>query len=422
MATRRKLTRIRLDKIAAVDLPCQEHATVAIIKRAPGDPTLAIAKKTFEEALNAQLVSERISDVFWRAFDNQYAVREAFRTALADELAEGGDGTAATAGFTAAMQTIAQTAATLAREAGQNADTNLESAVEQAVEKWLVQQEEQTMKITTKAALTAAVSAFAIAKSTVADANAIIDAAVALDAVDALDANEDLAKMAKARSTGNDQVVKGLQREVAILKMADPIRKHFDGLDAAGQTAFLALSADDQNAAVEKANATDPVVYTTADGVELRKSDGAAAVLMAKRLDEQAAEIAVLKSDRQGDAIEKRARTEFPNVALATATSMLKTAAQLGLDTDAGKDVIKSLGAMNKATNGAFKSLGSVEAPEVSGGVAKARTDFNAEVNKIMGRDKIGMADAMSKARVEQPALFAEAYPETAEASAEDEA
>ena len=33
--TKRRLTRIRLDKIAAVDQPCQEHATVAIIKRAP---------------------------------------------------------------------------------------------------------------------------------------------------------------------------------------------------------------------------------------------------------------------------------------------------------------------------------------------------------------------------------------------------
>ena len=54
----------------------------------------------------------------------------------------------------------------------------------------------------------------------------------------------------------------------------------------------------------------------------------------------------------------------------------------------------------------------------MSQGIEKARTDFNAEVSKIMARDKIGMADAMSKARDEQPALFAEAYPETAEQDA----
>jgi hypothetical protein len=90
--TKRRLTSIRLDKIAAVDLPCQEHATVAIVKRAPQDPRWP-RQASFDEALRAQLVSERISDVFWRAFDNQYAVREAFRESLADELAEGGDGT-----------------------------------------------------------------------------------------------------------------------------------------------------------------------------------------------------------------------------------------------------------------------------------------------------------------------------------------
>lgn len=416
MTVKRRLKAIRLDKIAAVDLPCQEHATVAIVKRAPQTAAPAIAKKSFDEALRAQLVSERISDVFWRAFDKQWAVREAFRTALADELAEGGDGSEATEGFTAAMRTIAETAATLAREAGAEADADLESAVEQAVEKWLKQQETSEMKITTKAALKAAVAQFNPETTPVAHVGIIKQAAKDLNAEDELPAEGPLA-VEKA-----DPTVATLQREVAVLKMAPDVRKHFDGLDAAGQTAFLAKSAETQQAEVDAANATDPVVYKTADGVEIRKSDGAAAALMAKRLDEQAAEIAVLKSGRQGDAIEKRARTEFPNVALATATSMLKTAGQLGEDTDAGKDVLKSLKAMNSGGERLFKSLGSTEAPEVSRDVAKARTDFNAEVSKIMGRDKIGMADAMSKARTEHPDLFAEAYPETASADDEQDA
>jgi hypothetical protein len=296
--------------------------------------------------------------------------------------------------------------------------------VEQAVEKWLKQEETSVMKITNKAALTAAVSAFAIAKSTVADAEAIVDAAIALDAVDELPADGPLATMAaaKAKAPTEDKVVKSLQREVAILKMAEPVRKHFDGLDEAGQTAFLALSEADQASTVEKANATDPVVYKTAAGIEIRKSDGATAALLAKQLDETNADLAKLKDGRTADTLEKRATEEFPNVAKGTAIAMLKSAGQLGESTDAGKDVIKSLKAMDKAASGTFKRLGSTEAPELSGGIEKARTDFNAEVSKIMGRDKIGMADAMSKARTEQPALFSEAYPDTAEASAEDEA
>lgn len=418
MAHRRRLTSIRLDKIAAVDLPCQEHATVAIIKRAPGDPALRIAKVTFDEALRGQLINERICDVFWRAFDKQYAVREAFRTALADELAAGGDGTTATEDFTAAMRTIAETAATLAREAGAEAtDADLESAVEASVEKWLMQQETDTMKITNKAALSAAVSAFAIAKSSFADAQAIVDAAVELDALDLIPADSPLAKMAedKKKKPTDDKAVKALQREVAVLKMAEPIRKHFEALPEGEQDGFLAKSATEQADIVEKANAGDPVVYKTAGGVEIRKSDGAAAAMLAKQLDETNAELAVLKSDRTADTLEKRAAA-YPNVAKGIAIDLLKTADAAGVDTDAGKAVLKSLDTMNKGADRMFKSLGSTEAPSVPQTVEKARTDFNAEVSKIMGRDKIGMADAMSKARDEQPALFAEAYPETAAA------
>lgn len=417
--TRRRLTSIRLDKIAGVDLPCQEHATIAIIKRAPQAPEagtpLALAKRTFDEALRAQLVSERISDVFWRAFDNQYAVREAFRESLADELADGGDGTAATEGFTAAMRTIAETAATLAREAGADAkDADLETAVEQAVEKWLKQQETSEMKITTKAALRTAVAAFDPAVSPAAHVGIIQKAAADLKAEDELPEDGPLAKAKQ------DPALAKALREIAILKMAEPVRKHFDALAEADQTAFLAMSEADQASTVEKANATDPVVYKTAGGVEIRKSDGATAALLAKQLDETNAKVAQLESGAQGDAVEKRARTEFPNVAEATAVSMLKTAGQLGETTDAGKDVLKSLETMNKGRAGLFKSIGTTEAPVLSGGVEKARSDFNAEVTKIAARDSIGAADAMSKARIEQPALFAEAYPDTAEASEDD--
>lgn len=416
MSVKRRLNSIRLDKIAGVDLPCQEHATVAIVKRAPAAPeagsTLALAKKSFDEALRCQLVSEQISDVFWRAFDTQYAVREAFRESLADELAIGGDGSAATDGFTAAMRTIAETAATLAREAGNNTNTNLESAVEQAVEKWLKQQETSEMKITTKAALKAAVAAFDPAVTPVAQVAVIKSAAKELGAEDELPSDGPLA-LEKADSTVTD-----LQREVAVLKMAPAVRTHYDAMDDVAKTAFLAKSATDQQAEVDAANATDPVLYKSADGTEIRKSDGALAVTMAKRMDEQSAEIAKLRSGSEGDRVEKRAVAEFPNVAKSVAVDMLKAAATAGEATDAGKAVLKSLATMNKASSTLFKSLGTTEAPEVGGGIEKARTDFNGVVSKIMARDSVGMADAMSKARSEEPALFAEAYPDNAEADA----
>lgn len=419
---KRVLNRIRLDKIAAVDKPCQEHATIAIIKRAPtpGAPP-AIVKKTFDEALRAQLVSEKVGDVFWRAFENQWAVKEAFRTALSDEIAEGGDGSTATEAFTSAMGQLATAAAEAARDAASTAETDLEAAVEEAVSKWL-QQQEQPMKILTKAALASAVSAFAIAKSTVADANAIIDAAVELEDLDALDANPDLAKMAEdagkkkgKKKAEDDATVKSLERQVAILSMEPAIKKHFEALPADQQDAFIAKDAAGRQAEVDQANSADPVLHKCLDGTEIRKSDGAGALALAKRADALSKEVGELRAEQEGGSFEKRARDDFPNLAVETVTKSLKLAKSLGEDTAEGKDVIASLTAMNKARSGLFKSLGSSEAPEVGSDIAKARQDYNSEVDRVAREDKIGKADAMSKVRNDRPDLFAAAFPDNAE-------
>lgn len=415
MGKRRVLNRIRLDKIAAVDLPCQEHATVALVKRAPaeGAPP-AIVKRTFEEALNAQLVSEKVSDTFWRAFENQWAVREAFRTALTDELADGGDGSAATTGFVQAMETLASSAAQAAREAASTAETDLEAAVEDAVSKWL-QHQEQPMKITDKAQLRKAVADFNATTSPFAHVAIIKSAAAELNAEDELPAEGPLAK---AQAPATDPALAKALREIAILKMNTDTRSFFDGLSEDAQTAFLAKSADDQAADVAAANQADPVVYKCADGTEIRKSAGQVAVIMAKRLDAQDAEMAKLRNDVAAGSLEKRAASEYPNVALATATDMLKSAAQVGEGTDTGKAILKSLDQMNKGASHLFKSLGSTETPVIGESIQKARQDFDIEVAKVARADNIGPADAMSKVRTERPDLYAAAYPENVEADA----
>lgn len=351
MAIKRRLTAIRLDKIAAVDRPCQQHATVAIIKRAPpGEVPPAIAKKTFQEALHAQLVSEKISDTFWHAFENQWAVREAFRTALTDEVAEGGDGSEAVNGFAAAMQEIASLAAEAAREAAKTDDATLEAAVESAVSKWLTQQEKPTMfKFTTKAALSAAISKFAVATATMQDAIDIRDSAAELKEEGLLPADFPLAKAAPAA----DPKVATLEREVAVLKMAPDVRKHFDGLAEDAQATFLAKSASAQAEEVAAANATDPVVFKCKDGLEIRKSDGAVVLAMAKRQDALAEENAILKGQVGKDSIKKRA-AEFTN--LPNAESIVK-AADLMPEADRAP-YLESMRAANKAAGGKFVRLG----------------------------------------------------------------
>ena len=410
---RRILRRIRLDKIAAVDAPCQQYATVGIVKRAPEGP-LAIHKATFEETLEAQLVSDRVSEAFYRAFDGLWQRNNAFREALTDEIADGGDGGTASEAYLASVRDLVETAVEAARNAG---DKPTDEAIEKAIENALVAkfspEETVMLKITDKAGLTAAIEKFDPAKSPVADVATIQKAAKDLGAEDLLPAEGPLAK-AKDESTALAKA----ERRIAVLEMPEAIRKHYDGLDEAGQTEFLAKSADERKSIVEKANATDPVVYTTKGGVPIRKSEGATVLALAKQNDEQAEEIAKLR----GDSFEKRAATEFPHVAKATAVTMLKSARDLGLDSDAGKGILESLGSMNKANDPAFKRLGTSGSETiVPQGMAKARQTFAGKVDEIASRDKITKAAAMEKAEVEHPELFAEAYPpvEPAEAEAE---
>lgn len=417
--TRRRLNRIRLDKIAGVDLPCQQHATVAIVKRAPGAAIAGLAKATFDEALNGQMVSERVNRAFWDAFDGLYQRNDAFRTALTDELSEGGDGAEASAAYVASVNELVNTAVAAARSAGAKAsDEEMNKAVCEAATSWLAkstpQPKEQPMKIINKAALISAVATFAIAKSTAAEAAAITDAAVEFDALDALSEQPELLAIAEAKKSA--AATAELQREVAILKMAPEQRAHFDGLSAEGQTAFLAKSDAERAAEIDALSSADPVVHKCADGTEIRKSDGPALLALAKRNDALTAELGTLRKGQVEASLEKRAAA-YPNVAKSVAMEMLKSADTLGTDTPAGRDIVKSLETMNTATGGIFKSLGTTEG-DGPVDIAKARQTYDAEVSKVAAERKISKADAMSAVRVERPDLFNAAFPQSADEDA----
>jgi hypothetical protein len=408
MATRRKLTSIRLDKIAAVDKPCQEHATFAIIKRAP----TAILKQTFQQALGNTLLNDQVRDAFYSAFDNIYEGKDAFRTALIDEFTAGGDGDVAADAFKAWLTGLVDRAVTTVRAAGaaQITPETLAKAFTDVAEDWLNQQEQTMHKFTTKAALQSAVAGFAIAKATAQDVVDIKESAIALGETGLLPAEGVLA----ITVTTADPELAVLKRRVDVAEMPANIRKHYDGLDKAGQDAFIAKDAAGRQADVDAIEKGDPIIYTCADGTAIRKSDGAFAARMAKRADEQDEVIKGLRAETTGASIEKRAAA-YPNIAKAVSSEMLKSVDTVGADSEAGKAILKSLDTMNKGSKALFKSLGSTEetgaSGEGSGDIQKARQSFEGKVTEIAKRDSIPRADAMSKARTEHEALFLEAYP-----------
>lgn len=378
MGIKRTLTALRLDKIAAVGSPCQAPAVAAIIKHAPPKPVgaQAIAKATFGEALESNMIAGAVNEAFYQSFDGLWERNDAFRAALADEFAAGGDGTVASAAYVASVKALVDEAVAEARTAGASATdtTGIDKAFTTAVERWLKsrQQEQTDMIITTKADLTAAIAKFDPSKSPAAHIAIIKTAAKTLNAEDELPAAGLLAK--DAPTTSDPELV----RKVAILEMPVDVRKHFDGLDAAAQTTFLAKTAEQRAADVAKLNETDPVLHVTKAGLEIRKSDGSVALAMAKQLDAQADTIATLTTANEGSAIEK-ALVKFPHVNKRVATTMLKSVAN---GTDAEKAAVtEALVAMDKAARPAFQRFGNAGGGALD--IAKGEHDAESPLGRM---------------------------------------
>ena len=148
----------------------------------------------------------------------------------------------------------------------------------------------------------------------------------------------------------------------AIVKLDAAQRAHFDGLEKGAQCDFIAKSDADRKAeidaaAVAKAAASgaDPVVYTTMDGLEVRKSEGAVTLSIAKSNDKLRKDNADLRTEREAETLRKRAESELPNL-----PGTVDERAELLKAVDSIEDDSKRKASMNllKAQNEAFKGIG----------------------------------------------------------------
>ena len=149
----------------------------------------------------------------------------------------------------------------------------------------------------------------------------------------------------------------------SIIVLTPDHRAYFDGLNAKKQDAFLAKSEDERSSeieAVQKATTDDdPVVYTTMDGMDIRKSAGEAVVVALKASDEIRKENAVLKGQREQDRLEKAASETLSNLPgdLAVRASVLK--AVEGIENEEHRDgAMELLKAGNEAIKAAFETVG----------------------------------------------------------------
>lgn len=198
------------------------------------------------------------------------------------------------------------------------------------------------------------------------------------------------------------------ERAEAILKMNAEQRAHFDTLKGAEADAFLAATNDQREAVVKNLRDANPVVFTSLDGTEYRKSDDARLIKMAREADDTKKALAREQLVRKQAELEKRAADELPNLsgdvvvkaALLGAVDGIADAATRGKVLDVLKTHDAGLGK-------AFARVGTGAAPTTEGKTAGDQLD--AMATEYAKANKVSLADAYSAVtKTEQGAnLFA---------------
>ena len=167
---------------------------------------------------------------------------------------------------------------------------------------------------------------------------------------------------------GMNEQLKAMQKEhermARIVGLTSEDREYFDTIkEQKDQDAFLQKSLADRKLeredAQKKANDDDPVVYTTKDGVELRKSDGMAVVALSKANDAHIEKIEKLESNLERQKYEKRAEEELANLpgTISERAAMLKAIEDMP-DDKQREVALNALKASNEALAKNFDTMG----------------------------------------------------------------
>lgn len=160
-----------------------------------------------------------------------------------------------------------------------------------------------------------------------------------------------------------------LKTAVELGGLTDTEKSHYAKLGEAGKETFLGKSSTERNVDIEEALKADPVVYTSDDGVEFRKSDDSRMVTMAKSNDALTKRLNTEMEAGSVAKFEKRAEDELGNL-----TGTVETRAAILKSIDAIEDeavrteAMKTLTAKNVSNSGAFVAKGKGGPSSVSAG------------------------------------------------------
>lgn len=127
--------------------------------------------------------------------------------------------------------------------------------------------------------------------------------------------NMDEKQKQAAEQAALEKKLQDLQAELAVAtvkaSLSDIEKQHLAGLPAQDQAVFLKAEAPVRKRLVEAAREADPVIYTSANGEEFRKSDNPRLIELAKRLDTAERLAKAEREIREGDQLRKRAQEDL---------------------------------------------------------------------------------------------------------------
>lgn len=381
MARTRIIQSLRLDKIAAVDRPCQQHAKMTIMKRAPEEE---VDYPKICKAWVSASDGPRPFEIFLRQElqrDHYYSVMEEYQA----ELCALDNSLRSTLG----AQDMDQDAKLLAmRESIEAFMTSVRAKYPQA-----------------SADVTKAVNIFAdVSKQGDGDMPTIEELSSQIEA---------LTKSVQDITAERDAEVAKREAAETLAKMTDEEKEFLKGKDGEEAKAFMAMNAEQRKAKMKKAAEADETLEV--DGSIVKKSVvGETTFEMLVKMHKKQEDLAkAQKKDADAAAIakaEQRASTEFAHLpgTVAERGAMLKA---LGDIQD--ENVRKSFEAVFTTAEGlakmAFEQVG-----HQGGTISKAdETQFKEKVAEIAKRDGISTSEAMVKAASEYPDLH-KAYAGTA--------
>ncbi len=135
----------------------------------------------------------------------------------------------------------------------------------------------------------------------------------------------------------------------------------FKSLSGSDADAFLEASPTDRANQIAKSRESDPVVYTSLDGVEYRKSADAQIVALVRKNDELQKGLQLQQAAARRVDLEKRALDEFPNLSGSDEVKANLLGAIESLPESARSDVLKMVKAGDAGLGKAFTRVGSNE-------------------------------------------------------------